>query len=124
MIARKQASSGAVRAAAAVVAAVFLVGCSGSDTAPPARGSIRATVTTTGANIDPDGYELDVFGGSTRSITIPANNEVLIADLTAGQYDVQLRDLAANCSVNGSNPVQATVVVGDTVSVAFAVDCP
>jgi len=107
----------------AAIVTVLLIGCSGSSTAPPARGSIRTTVTTTGANIDPDGYELDLFGPSNRSLTITANNEVLLADLTGGQYQPQLKDVAANCAVDGANPMDATVVVGDTASVDFGVTC-
>jgi hypothetical protein len=106
----------------AAIVTVLLIGCSGSSTAPPARGSIRLTVTT-GANIDADGSELDLFGPSNRVLTIQANSEVLLEELTHGQYELPLKDVATNCAVDGANPVSATVVFGDTVPADFGLTC-
>jgi hypothetical protein len=112
------------RIAGAALGAALLIGCSGSATAPPARGAIRLTVATTGANIDPDGYELDVFGANgTRTLTIQANIELLVQDLTQGQHQLQLKDVATNCAVDGANPIDATVVTGDTIPAEFDVTC-
>lgn len=87
-------------------------------------GSVRATVTTTGVDLDPDGYYVSVQGGGeTQQRSIGTNASVTIAQLLAGDYTVTLLGLAGNCTVSGANPVTTTVVSGATADVAFSVTC-
>ena len=54
---------------------------------------------------------------------IGTNTTVTLANVSATAHTVQLLGLAANCSVAGANPLQATVSAGGTARVAFAVTC-
>jgi TolB protein len=87
-------------------------------------GRVRASVTTIGADLDPDGYFVLAQGaGWSAGQYVGTNASATISRLPAGEYSVTLSSLAANCAVNGQNPVTATVVAGATVDVAFAVTC-
>src|SRR5439155_6186304 len=83
--------------------------------------AVRATVTTIGVDIDPDGYRVSVDDGSERAIG--TNATVTIADIPAGDHAVRLEGAAANCTVDGSNPRAVTVVAAGTADVAFTVAC-
>jgi WD40 repeat protein len=87
-------------------------------------GSIRAMVTTTGADFDPDGYIVSFAGPAAfAQLNIGTNASVTISQRLAGDYTVTLLGLAGNCTVSGANPVTTTVVGGATADVAFAVTC-
>ena len=83
--------------------------------------AVRATVTTIGVDLDPDGYGVRVDEGSERAIG--TNATVTIADIPAGDHAVRLAGVAANCPVGGANPRAVTIAAGDTADVAFAVVC-
>jgi len=51
------------------------------------------------------------------------NGQVVIPDLTAGDYQVGLTEVAANCTVAGDNPRAVTVVAGLTENTQFDVAC-
>jgi len=84
-------------------------------------GSMHVLVTTTGGDLDRDGYRLvvDSGGGTTLSV----NGNLSLADLAAGPHIVELRDVAANCTVSGQNPQTITVVPRTATDVALAVAC-
>ena len=84
-------------------------------------GSIRATTTTTGANLDPDGYVVYLSG--TGGYPIGVNASHTFDRLLPGNYVVTLSSLAANCSISGFASNGVTVVGGVTADVAFAVTC-
>ena len=75
----------------------------------PVRGNILATISTTAEAIDrdADGYILQVEGREPHEVAI--NTIVEIGPLDPGTYNVGLLGLAANCSVNGPNPVTVEV---------------
>jgi len=98
------------------VQAAFSVTCSGSST-----GSITATVSTSGANLDPNGYSLRVDGGTSQHVGL--NGSVTFAGLTPGSHTVLLGDLANNCSVNGPNPQTVSVPSGGVAQAAFLIAC-
>ncbi|MFL5561399.1 MAG: metallophosphoesterase, partial [Gemmatimonadaceae bacterium] len=85
------------------------------------KGSLTVSTTTTGADLDPDGYAVAVDGGAPQAITV--NGTLTVAGLTAGAHTVTLSGLAANCTVSGANPQTVTVVAGSSVSVSLAVAC-
>jgi hypothetical protein len=106
-----------------IICTIALVTAScGDDVTTPTEGSIRIQTTTSGADIDPDGYNVRVDEES--ALAIGATGEVVINDVRIGRHLVTLAGLAANCTITeGLNP-QTTDVVGDeTVTVRFAVNC-
>lgn len=88
-------------------------------------GSIEVTTTTTGVDLDADGYGVaitnDALGGWT--VYLPANGNNTLMDAREGTYSVSLNGLAPNCVAAASNPISVTVVNGQTSRLALAVTC-
>jgi len=103
--------------------AVFstLVGCGDTLISVSTDGRIEISVTTTGLDVDADGFSVSVDGG-TQQFVAPAGR-VTLTGLSAGSHSVFLSGLAENCHVDGSNP--RTVVVGGDgrAAVGFSVVC-
>jgi len=95
----------------------FAVSC----TATSGNGSLTVTASTTGSNLDPDGYIVSVDGGAA-SQPIATNGSVTFTG-PAGDHTVELSGVAANCTVGGANPRTVTVPAGGTASTTFAVSC-
>ena len=101
---------------------VVLVGCDDDDPVGPDTGTLEFSVTTTGEDLDPDGYTLDLDGGAmTESIEV--NGSATLEDMEAGDHTVELTDVAANCTVDGDNPRTVGVESGATETVEFSVAC-
>jgi hypothetical protein len=90
--------------------------------------TIDLTTLTTGVNIDADGYGLMVWQRSlgnrilAASAGVPANGSVRFSGLPAGQYDLEVNGIAANCmQVNSLPPIDLTS--GGLVSLALNVSC-
>ena len=97
-----------------VVTASFTVVCEHT-------GFIQARAQTTGTNIDPNGYFVDIDGGNALGID---PNGVTTLGVDAGDHTVNLSDVAANCTVQGDGPSQSvTVTGGQTAHVTFEVAC-
>jgi len=84
-------------------------------------GNLAVTSSTTGSNLDPDGYAVTVDGGATQAIA--TNGSVTFTGLAAGSHSVALSGVAANCAVSGANPQTVTVPSGGTATATFAVTC-
>lgn len=84
-------------------------------------GAIEVAVSTTGVDLDPNGYLVTVKG--SRSQHIGANATATFTDVTAGEQMVELSGLASNCSVGGDNPRSLIVPAGETAQTSFAVTC-
>src|SRR3989454_5099851 len=84
-------------------------------------GDLRVTNTTTGSNLDPDGYTVTV--DNTTSQPMATNGNTTFTALAAGDHSVALSGIAANCSVSGANPQTVTVPGGGTVSTTFDISC-
>ena len=80
---------------------------------------VRVTATTTGIELDPNGYRMSLDGGPETAL----GGGVILTRMAAGSHTVTLSDLAANCTVSGENPRTVTVQVGQVVAVPFAVTC-
>jgi hypothetical protein len=94
--------------------AVFDVSCAATT------GDVRVRATTTGVARDADGYYMEVDGvqvvepcsgfycGFYYDYNVPAlltpHGEYLIPQVAPGSRSIRLTDIAANCSVSGSNP--------------------
>jgi len=89
--------------------------------APPATtGDLTVTTSTTGQNLDPDGYTATVNGTDQA---IASNGSTTFRGLPSGNHSVTLSGVASNCSVTGGNSHSASVPAGGTGSTAFAVTC-
>jgi WD40-like Beta Propeller Repeat/Bacterial Ig-like domain (group 2) len=86
-------------------------------------GAARVTTTTTGVDLDLDGYRAYVDGSFDGSQAVGINGTVLLTRIRPGSRTIQLGQVASNCSVTGTNPVAITVAGGDTIPVAFTVSC-
>lgn len=102
-------------AASATVATTFAVVCD------PTTGMIEVTATTTGADLDADGYMVDLDGMASQPID--ANGTVTFTGVSEGAHSLTLTGIAANCTVSGANPASSTVSVGATDAVAFDLSC-
>jgi hypothetical protein len=94
----------------------FSVGCTALS------GNLNVTVSTSGVNLDPDGYTVNLDGANPRAIPIN-NGSVSYTNLSAGTHSVTLTGMAANCKASGGNPREVSVPSGGTASTAFAVTC-
>jgi Tol biopolymer transport system component len=98
-----------------------LLSCGGDDLVAPTTGSIAITTTTGGPAPDPDGYAISVNDGA--EVGINANGIHQVDELPAGSHTVRLGGMAANCTVEGSNPRPVSVEAGATATVQFIVTC-
>lgn len=87
----------------------------------PTTGSISVTTSTSGTNIDPDGYIATMDGAASQPIGTGAT--VTFGGLSAVSHSVALSGVASNCSVTGSNPQSVDVPAGGTAQVTFTVVC-
>lgn len=121
---------GATPVSVAGLALLALASCSFWDTAGPSidtpgpddrpSGSLRVTAVTTGADVDPDGYDV-IVSGAKRAV-VPANGSVTIRGLFPGGHHVRLEEIAPNCA-SGTGEQTAHVVRDDTVDVTIPVAC-
>ena len=95
-------------------------------TCVPRVGSARVITTTTGDEIDVDGYRLTVddedeyYGPGTP---VAANGTVTLNNLYAGEHVLALRGVARNCTIEGSHRRTVNIPFGGSIDVAFAVEC-
>jgi len=104
----------------AMTPAVFSVTCGA------AAGVLEVSVTTAGSDLDPDGYLVSVDNGFGQRVL--SGSTTRFAPVASGTHTITVRDLAANCAVDGDNPLAGVAVtaggpIRDTVRVAFAVVC-
>ena len=86
-------SSLRMRSALFLGVALLALGCSGSDSTGPSTGNVQVSASTTGADLDPDGYTVAVDGGAGRSLAV--NGTVTFSQLSAGDHTVTLSGIAA-----------------------------
>ena len=92
----------------------FDVGCA-------SVGSLFISTTTTGVDLDADGYTLTVDGAANQGA--PANGDVTFTGSATGSHAVVLSGVAGNCTVSGGNGQAATVTAGGMTDIAFSVSC-
>ena len=101
--------------AGATAETTFAITCAETE------GALDVVTTTSGEDLDPDGYAVSVGGGSPTAIGV--EDTLSFPDLTPGDYEVELSGVAANCSVGGDNPRTVAVSAGATAETTFAVTC-
>lgn len=85
-------------------------------------GTIGVGNTSTGTDLDADGYLVSVNSGQGQAL--PLTDTLFVSALEPGNYGVSLGGIAENCTVPlGTNPQQAEVQAGDTTFVMFNVTC-
>lgn len=94
---------------------------SAGDGETSTTGDLDVSTSTTGSDLDADGYTVVVDG--TQSQAIGVNATVRFADLEAGDHGVELTGVASNCTVGGSNPRTVSVTAGEVASTTFSVTC-
>ena len=98
------------------------MGCAGSgDGTGLEAPTLRVRTTTSGVELDPDGYSLAIDGGTGRPIGVNASLE--IGSLEDGAHTIELLGVAPNCIVGGSHPRTVQTASGSTADVEFAVEC-
>jgi hypothetical protein len=108
----------------ASAALLALVGCGDDDdsgTAPGPRGDFSVLTSSSGVELDADGYEIrvnDIFSG-----LIGVNDTVEFVNRAADTYVVELTEVAANCTVQGNNPREVLVVADSGTETTFVVEC-
>jgi Tol biopolymer transport system component len=88
---------------------------------PAETGSLELTTVSTGDDLDGNGYAIEVDGEGVG--TVEANGAATVAEVTAGDREVRLTGVQANCDVAGENPRTVSVTGGAAAEVAFEVEC-
>ena len=83
------------------------------DGGPTNEGTLEVTVTATGTPADPDGFTV-LLDGTQMGALAPATGGVRTQDLEPGDYEVELDNLADNCTVDGDNPRTVTIEDDET----------
>ena len=99
------------------------IGCGGATGDPVGlnEGTLEVVATTTGINLDPDGYTLSVDGGTPRSL--PSNGADTVASLSIGTHTITLAGVASNCLLGGENPRTVEIAVSGVTSLQYHIAC-
>ncbi len=103
------------------VLALATAACGAGDGAGLVMPALEVRTTTTGTELDPDGYSVVVDMAPGESIGI--TDTLIIDPLAPGQHTITLAGLAGNCTTTGGPTTSATIAEGTTAIVAFAVIC-
>lgn len=86
-------------------------------------GDIRVNVTTTGSELDPNGYSVSMDGvlvGGTQAFSPTPVNVLKVAP---GTHSISLSGVASNCTVSGGPTFPAVVTAGNLTTVPIGVTC-
>ena len=103
------------------ISAPLVDGCGGDGGTDVVLPSLTITTATSGVELDPDGYTLQVDNLAPRSIGLEAT--VTFDRLAEGPHTVALSGLASNCAAQGENPRTVSVSTTAAPTVAFSVVC-
>jgi TolB protein len=84
-------------------------------------GSVHVTTSTTGSDLDADGYTAVVIDGPSQSVG--SNATATISNVSEGQRLITLDGVASNCTVDGADTVAVTVSYGGIADAAFSLTC-
>ena len=82
--------------------------------------AVRVTTTTTGLDLDPDGYHVVIDGADHGSI--PANG-TLLTGVDPGTRTITLAGLAPHCTVDGPSSRTVTVTGPEPLPIEFVIVC-
>lgn len=106
---------------AAALLPAALIGCD-DDPAAPNTGAIEVTIATDGAGTDADGFVV-TLNDDDDTLDADVDDTVTFEDVEPGSHEVELTELADNCTVDGDNPETVTVQAGGTATVSFDITC-
>ncbi|HSA57769.1 MAG TPA: hypothetical protein VLE53_18790 [Gemmatimonadaceae bacterium] len=86
-----------------------------------ATGLLEIAASTSGEDLDPDGFRFRVDGGAAQPLG--TGQSLLVPKLTPGLHTVELDGLSANCTLSGLPKRSFSVVVGAITPVTFEVTC-
>jgi dipeptidyl aminopeptidase/acylaminoacyl peptidase len=98
----------------------FALAC-GRDTTEPVAGALELTISTTGGDLDPDGYTVTVDTGTP--VAAPTNGTVSIPNLTPGVHSVTLAGLATNCALTSPAPLEVMVPGAEGAVATVEISC-
>ena len=100
--------------------ASFAVTCSAVVT----TGSVVVNVSTTGGNVDPDGYTITLDAGTQQAQTraVGISGSATFSAVPTGGHSLTITGLAANCQTLAATQ-QVSVTAGATSTTAFGVTC-
>jgi hypothetical protein len=91
------------------------------------KSTLEITGSTTGIDLDPDGYSVDIvsrFGSAgTRSANVPTNGKVSLTGVLGGSYSLLVGGWAPNCELAGVNPRDIIVDDKAPTSISLNVYC-
>ncbi len=93
----------------------------GSDSPAPTTGALELTISTSGHDLDPNGYTLSVDGGAPT--TLPANGMVTQDEMQVGTHALSLGGMDENCALQEQVPFPFSIVAGGQTKVALHVTC-
>ena len=86
-----------------------------------AIGAIRFNTITTGEDVDLTGYTATI--DATQTVDLPTNGTVKVDDVTATNHVVAVSDIAPNCSLANTNPLEVWVEEDQVLDVQFQFQC-
>lgn len=104
-----------------LLAAATGLSCTDSSLDVPTTGTLEVTTSTIGSDPDPDGYTVQVDGGTEQAIA-PAG-VYSSPDLASGNHTIQLGGIATNCAVAGKGARTVDISAGEKTTVAFEITC-
>jgi hypothetical protein len=87
----------------------------------PGLGTVRVGVTSTGSDLDVDGYAVQLDAGAP--VTVPQTGAHSFSNVAEGTRTIHLSGVAANCMVAGGPSRSVVVAEGADLEVAFNVRC-
>jgi hypothetical protein len=103
-----------------LVAGLATAACEESSGPAEAAGEARVSVTTTGLDLDLDGYRV-LVGATDQGVISP--NGTTVIQLEPGTWQVALASIEANCTVSGADSREVSIVEDGVAQVDFAVVC-
>ena len=101
--------------------ALVLIAACGEDLVGPDSAGLELRTVTTGAPVDPDGYQVRVDGGAPAAIGLNATRSM--PQVGVGEHRVELEGVASHCVLAGPSLRAVTVVAGSIARVQFEVVC-
>jgi hypothetical protein len=95
--------------------------CNGEDLSAPTTGALEIRTATSGAEVDPDGYLVQMDAEQPRAIE--PSSTLRTGDVAPGTHSIRLVGIAPNCVLAGDNPRSVNIVVDETASVLFELTC-
>jgi len=111
-----------------VALTLIALACKRSEPVAPTTGGVQVAASTSGADLDADGYTVTLDVGDSTHLTgavapIAVNGTVTFSELSPGSHSLLLDGAAGNCPVVGANPRSVFVTAGQTMRITFQVTC-